>query len=182
MTTSEGTFCTITGVEVAGPQYQCVDFRQSCNRVVARAPAATAAARAQQSLERSTKLALGPPRWKTAMARLYPAMDAALRESYADAFRRWSLRLCVTPTTHPSVRQWAILFTATVGDKLATGNTLCAAVAEFKRLQVDPKTYKQHKFSCKKMNATWRLIRGKAMDAHTGSVLVPFEPPAIDTT
>ena len=177
-TTSEGTFCTLYGVQVDGPSLVCSDFRWSCSRVVARAPAATAALRARQSLERSTKRALGPPQWKAAMARLYPDMAEPLRDGYADAFRRWSLRLAVTPTTHPSVRQWAILFSATVGDKLATGDNLCAAVGEFGRLQVDPRTFNpKFGFSCKKMNATWRSIRNKAMDAQTGSVLIPFEPP-----
>ena len=183
-TTSEGTFCMLYGVQVAGPALECSDFRQCCNAVRAHKPAATAAARVKQSLERCTRLALAQHKWQSAMALLYPGIDEATRNAYADAFRDWSVQLGTTPATHPGLRQWAALFSATVGDKLATTprgkGLLCSQTDTFARNAVDPKVYHStFGFSCKKINSTWRKIRAAAIDPVTGEIRVPFRHPAV---
>lgn len=181
-TTSEGTFCMLYGVQVAGPALECSDFRQCCNAVRAHKPAATAAARAKQSIERSTRHSLAPHKWQSAMALLYPGVDEATRNAYANAFRDWSVRLGTTPDTHPGLRQWAALFTATVGDKLAITppgkGLLCSRTDVFAKNPVDPRTFQcKLKFSCKKLNSTWRKIRAAAIDPETGEIRVPFRHP-----
>lgn len=180
-TTPEGTFCTLFGVEVAGPRLECADFRQCNNAVHAKKPVATAALRTRQSLARCTRISLSQHRWRLAVSKLYPNMEQTSRDRYADAFRDWSARLCTTPTTHPGVRQWAVLFSATVGDKLATSSgsgLLCPRVDEFANNPIDPRAFQlEFGFSCKKINATWRKIRAAAIDPNTGAIRVPFHAP-----
>lgn len=183
VTTSEGTFCTLYGVQVAGPALECSDFRQCCNALRARRPAATAAARAKQSLERCSRLALAHHKWHSAMTLLYPGVDEATRNAYADAFRDWSARLGTTPKTHPGLRQWAALFSATVGDKLAMtppgAGLLCSRTEIFANNPVDPRIFQDKlNFSCKKLNSTWRKIREAAIHPETGEIRVPFRHPA----
>ena len=121
-------------------------------------------------------------KWRLALSKLYPNIEQPVRDRYADAFRDWSCRLCTTPTTHPGVRQWAVLFCATVGDKLATAplrpGLLCPRVAAFADNPVNPRAFQlEFGFSCKKINATWRKIRAAAIDPETGAIRVPFHPP-----
>jgi len=90
ITTVEGTFCTVTGVELRGVEYKCYDFRACCTPVHVPKPKALAAHRKQTSLSRCRALAFGFAAIETAATKLY-YKDSALRIKAAQIVRQKSL-------------------------------------------------------------------------------------------
>ena len=79
--TGEGTFCTVTGAELAGPALEVHDFRHCCNTV--RYPT-TAAARARRAANGLQK--------RTAAARSLRAFESALFTVYGESATRNAAR------------------------------------------------------------------------------------------
>ena len=181
--TSEGTWCTISGFELEGPVYTTFDFRQCCNAIAAPVPARDRSRRLAHSLQRAQSTGLNASRWKQALRHLYPAMSDASSLAWSRAIAAWSTQLSVHKMTHPALRRWALLFTATVASKFVDG--VCSAgnkmllpkVAFFKQHAVPHSAYPSYGVACRAMSATWRKTLNAAL-APDGTIQVPFILPS----
>lgn len=69
--TAEGTFCTVTGVELHGPQVVCHDFRTLCNSLPSRVSPADQARRRARSIATKQRAEGGLRRYVDAVSLLY---------------------------------------------------------------------------------------------------------------
>lgn len=186
-TNSEGTWCTLSGVELAGPALVCHDMRQCCNAVVARVPLCDRPRRAAASLHRAERQCLSAPRWVAALRALYPHLTPGAAERWSASLRAWSSALSINRVTHPALRTWAMLFTATVTSKLAAGGARAAdgvllpRVATFAAHAPPHASYPRHGIGCRSMSHTWRQILTAAL-SRDGNVRIPFTSPMAPAT
>ena len=179
--TPEGVFCTVSGFELYPPTTVCHDFRQCCNPLSARLPLATKHHRKENSLRRHSRRLLGPESWRKALRTLYgDALDANEIARWADSISKWSSQLQIHKKTAPAMRQWALLFTATVTSKFECGKrgssgTILPKCDVFRA--IPHAQYKTFGISCRLMSLTWRKIIGAAM-TDSGTVIKPFILPA----
>jgi hypothetical protein len=90
ITTTEGTFCTVTGTELRGVEYKCYDFRACCTPVHVPKTKALASHRKQTSLSRCRAVAFGFAALETAATQLF-FENSALRNKAAQVVRQRSL-------------------------------------------------------------------------------------------
>ncbi len=167
--TSEGTFCTISGVELAGPAEIEYDFSRSGNRIRSLTSAKTKERRKQRSLQKKARSVLSPQTWFNALCRLCPKLPQALAVSLSKALLNWSKSLDLCRHTHPAMRTWPLLFTATVTSHMAEDSpsefALVPAVPTLRNYCPKHSEYKRFGISCRSMSVTWRSIRSKAVSS-----------------
>ena len=164
--TSEGTFCTISGVELEGPALIEYDYSRAGNRPRAATSVATKARRKAHSLRKKERSISSPQVWSAALSRLCPSLPGPARQSLSAALLAWSTTLDLCRKTHPAMRTWPLLFTATVTSHMAEhtpGNVIVPAVPALARHCPDHSDYKRFGISCRAMSVTWRSIRSKAL-------------------
>lgn len=182
-TTSEGVFCTVSGFELQPPEMVTHDFRQCCNPLMARKPAATQKNRRENALRRQQRRSLGPGCWRQALETLHgDKLSPTELTQWSNAIRRWSEELNVHRRTAPAMRQWALLFTATVTSKFECGKrgrvgTVVPKCEPFSSQAMHHTRYKKFGISCRMMSATWRKIVAEAM-TDGGEVQKPFIAPS----
>ena len=176
--TSEGTFCTISGVELEGPAYIEYDYSRAGNRIQQITSEKVKAFRKENSLRKRARKKLSPQVWFNALRRLYPALPAAYVTSLSSELLLWSNKLDLCRKTHPAIRTWPLLFTATVTSHMAeqteTGAGIVPNVAELTRHCPKHSEYKRFGITCRSMSVTWRAIRGKALSPE-GRVVCALE-------
>lgn len=183
MSTSEGTFCTISGVELAGPAEIEYDFSRSGNRIRSVTSSKTKERRKAHSLRKKARSALSPETWLAALRRLCPTLPDATASSLSRALLAWSKSLNLCRKTHPAMRTWPLLFTATVTSHMAEDTPSSFSVVPSTPMLQNycPKhcEYKRFGISCRSMSVTWRSIRAEVVGP-TGTALRAFEwkPPA----
>lgn len=182
-TTSEGTYCVVSGFELHPPAFVTHDFRQCCNPISARKPAKFKSNRTQNALRKQQRRSLGPQCWRKALFTLYGTDLSDLELSkWAAAIQKWSETLKVHKQTAPAMRQWALLFTATVTSKFVDGKkgkigTVLPKCEPFSSRPIPHTKYKSFGITCRTMSATWRKIVKAAM-TDAGEVVNPFHPPS----
>ena len=185
-TTSEGVFCIVSGLELHPPALVTYDFRQCCNSLSMRKPTAFARNRKENSLRRQRRRSLGPECWRQALHRLYgTALSEPELSQWAAAIQSWSEALNVHKQTAPALRQWAMLFTATVTSKFECGKNgrtgiIVPRCEPFSSCALHHTQYKSFGITCRMMSATWRKIVAAAM-TDTGEVIKPFKAPVCTT-
>ncbi len=180
--TSEGVFCTVSGYELHPPAAVCHDFRQCCNPLSARLPASSKKHRKANALRRHSRRLLGAEAWRGALRTLYgAALSADEVAAWAASISKWSSELQIHKQTAPAMRQWALLFTATVTSKIEKGKmgsqgTVVPKCNTFAACAIPHTQYKHYGISCRLMSLTWRKIIHAAM-TDAGVVVKPFTPP-----
>ena len=172
MSTSEGTFCSLSGVELEGPALVEYDYSRAGNRPRAASSAATKARRKAHSIRKKQRSITSPHVWSSALARLCPTLAVAARDSLSAALLAWSTTLDLCRKTHPAMRTWPLLFTATVTSHMAEhtpGNVLVPSVPALAVHCPAHTEYKRFGITCRAMSVTWRSIRAKALG--TGGAL-----------
>lgn len=180
VTTSEGTFCTMTGIEVAGPQVVCHDFRHCCNSTFGPRPKGTAQRRKQASLGAAKRRHMSVGKYRVALEQLYGA-DRRWH-ALAVSLKEWSEALGIERQTVAASRAWAIIFAATVTSKLAQGEParngqLLPQLPLFKQRPIDPTVYRSKGVVCRSMSTMWHRIKGAALD-DSGHVKTPLVLPS----
>ena len=169
--TSEGTFCTLSGIQLAGPAEVEYDYTRAGNRCRHATSATTKARRQTRSIERKMRVVTSPDAWKQALTKLCPKLPAAVQSSLSRALLEWSSNLDLCRRTHPAMRSWPLLFTATVTSHMAehtSGNTLVPAVPLLAEHCPAHSEYKGLGVTCRSMSVTWRAIRAKALGPEGG--------------
>lgn len=179
VTTSEGTYCTATGIEVAGPQVVCHDFRHCCNGTFGPLPRGTAARRKKASLGAARRRHMSVGRYRAALEALYGA-DARW-QALAAALKDWSEALDIERPTVAASRAWAIIFAATVTSKLGQGEpardgVLLPMLPFFKDRPMSASAYRSKGVVCRSMSTMWHRIKGAALD-EGGRVKTPLAIP-----
>ena len=170
-TTSEGTCCTLSGIEVAGPQLVCYNFEAAGNRVFRKTTAQTRKRRSEQSLAIKSRAMKSITTWKECVSSLYPALPPAYTHSLATALCDWSNQLKLCKATHPAIKRWPMLFAATVTSHMATGGVydcngacLVPSSTQLAALELDHKVYKTFGITCRAMSIAWRRLRAAVLD------------------
>ena len=176
--TSEGTFCTISGVELAGPAYIEYDYSRAGNRIQQVTSAKVKAFRKETSLKKRERKKLSPHVWYNALCRLCPKLPEEFARSLSSGLLAWSNKLDLCRKTHPAIRTWPLLFTATVTSHMAeqneTGAGIVPNLAKLSKYCPKHSEYKRFGITCRSMSVTWRAIRGKALSAE-GQLVCAFE-------
>lgn len=175
---SEGTFCTISGIEVAGPKCVCYNFDCAGNRIHTKTSTQKKLRRSQQSLNIKSRALLSITTWKNSVKTLYPELTTTLLQSLARALCEWSTKLELCKPTHPAIKRWPLLFAATVLSHMATGGAtdkngtpIVPPNNELAKLEIDHKLYKTFGITCRSMSIAWRKLRDAALDER--GVLIP---------
>ena len=175
---SEGTFCTISGVELTGPVEIEYDFSRSGNRIRSITSSRTRHLRKTHSLKKKERSVVSPQVWMLALQRLCPNMSIETTKSLSRALLNWSTSLDLCRKTHPAMKNWPLLFTATVTSHMAEDDaSSCLFVPHVPQLrQYCPKhaEYKRYGISCRSMSVTWRSIRSKVLGPD-GDAVLPLE-------
>lgn len=168
---SEGTFCTLSGIELAGPALVCYNFESAGNRVYNKTSTTTKLRRSQHSISIKNRALKSVTKWKTCVSKLYPTLSASLVHSLSQALCAWSAKLELCKATHPAIKRWPMIFAATVLSRMASGgavdrngSTLVPANAELAALELDHKLYKTFGVTCRSMSIAWRKVRTAALD------------------
>lgn len=171
-TTSEGTCCTLSGIEVSGPQLVCYNFESAGNRVFRQATAQTRQRRSEQSLAIKSRAMKSITTWKDCVLRLYPTLPPGYAHSLATALCDWSTQLNLCKGTHPAIKRWPMLFAATVTSHMATGGVYdrsgqCVVPnsAHLAALALEHKEYKKFGITCRSMSIAWRQLRAAVLDS-----------------
>ena len=174
VTTSEGTFCTLSGIQLAGPAELEYDYTRAGNRCRYATSAATKSRRQAHSIERKMRAVTSPGAWRQALAKLCPNLPEPVLASLSRALLSWSSTLDLCRRTHPAMRAWPLLFTATVTSHMAehtAGNSLVPEVPFLAQHCPAHSEYKGFGVTCRSMSVTWRAIRAKALGP--GGVVKP---------
>ncbi len=178
-TTSEGTFCTRTGIEVAGPELVCYDFRHCCNTSSGPKTKGTAARRKHNSLGRARRRHMSVGRYRVALEELYGADNRW--HALAASLKEWSEALNIERQTIAASRAWATIFAATVTSKLGQGERardgmLLPVVQYFKDRPIHSNVYRSKGVVCRSMSTMWHRIKGAALN-EDGGVKTPLVLP-----
>lgn len=174
---SEGTFCTLSGVQLAGPEEIEYDYTRAGNRCRYATSAATKRRRQTRSIQKKIRSVSSPDAWKMALVKLCPELSDSVTVPLSRALLNWSRVLNLCRKTHPALRSWPLLFTATVTSHMAEhtdGNTLVPSVPFLSKHCPAHSDYKGLGVTCRSMSVTWRAIRAKALGP-TGAVKEGFE-------
>ena len=179
VTTPEGTFCRLTGVEVAGPQVVCHDFRHCCNSTFGPLRKNTVLRRKRASLGAAKRRHMSVNKYRVALEHLYGA-DSRWH-ALAVSLKEWSEALNIERPTVAASRAWAIIFAATVTSKLAQGEPardgeLLPQLPLFQTKPIDPTAYREKGVVCRSMSTMWHRIKGAALD-DDGRVKTPLVLP-----
>ena len=168
---SEGTFCTLSGIETAGPKLVCYNFESAGNRVYCSTSKRTKRRRSEHSLALKSRAMKSINKWKQCMQTLYPTLPDAYAHNLARSLCEWSTTLELCKSTHPAIRKWPMLFVATVTSHMASGGAsdrdgtvIVPASAALEKRQLDHKLYKTFGITCRAMSIAWRKLRSVALD------------------
>ena len=170
VTTSEGTFCTLSGIQLAGPAELEYDYTRAGNRGRYATSAATKSRRQAHSIERKMRAVTSPGAWRQALAKL--CLNCPSRRwccpGAAAGCRRWTVPI------YPPGDARVAATTATVTSHMAehtAGNSLVPEVPFLAQHCPAHSEYKGFGVTCRSMSVTWRAIRAKALGP--GGVVKP---------
>ena len=160
----------ISGIEVEGPVLMCYNFESAGNRIHTQTSQRLKLSRAKHSLQKKNKSTNLLTTWRFVLRRLYPTLLPAYAHKLAAALNAWSNKLNVCKQTHPAIKRWPLLFTATVTSHMATGGAKDSAGAEIipnspelAKCELKHHQYKTFGLMCRDMSNAWRQIRAAAL-------------------
>ncbi|MBN19773.1 MAG: hypothetical protein CL678_00695 [Bdellovibrionaceae bacterium] len=172
VTNSEGTFCMVSGYELEGPREVCYNFESAGNRVRRQTSKTQQSKRKQNSIDRKSRTIKLIGRWRDCVRKLYPNLKPELSLALARALCQWSDLLNLCKPTHPAMRRWPMLFSATVLSHMggkdvvdARGGVIVPACFGVCQHAIPHNMYqKKFNITCRSMSKTWSTIRKAVLD------------------